>query len=175
MPTRFHYAPVQSASYSLTPVEILLSTDAELNQYMGIKKYAPYRDRKQEGWDHSRNTRLSELKDRLKGRWWGADTYGGSAEGAAGPSGEGKQKKRKGKKERMKLKAAVAENEVETDVQGDEERGSVQDTHLASTSFKKRKSERGDDELPGEETQASEGSRKKRKRRHKKLNSSTDE
>ena len=43
MPTRFHYASTTSENYSLTPTEILLATDAELNSYVGLKKLAPYR------------------------------------------------------------------------------------------------------------------------------------
>ncbi|KAK7691350.1 hypothetical protein QCA50_004746 [Cerrena zonata] len=50
IPTRFKYTKVQPQTFALTPEEILLATDAELNQYMGIKKYAPYRKgRKQLG------------------------------------------------------------------------------------------------------------------------------
>ncbi|KAF8891880.1 KRI1-like family C-terminal-domain-containing protein [Infundibulicybe gibba] len=43
MPTRFKYVPVQPQSFALSPVEILMATDQELNEYMSVKKYAPYR------------------------------------------------------------------------------------------------------------------------------------
>ena len=43
MPTRFHYTSTAPENYGLTPAEILLATDAELNSYVGLKKLAPYR------------------------------------------------------------------------------------------------------------------------------------
>ncbi|THH23243.1 hypothetical protein EUX98_g7935 [Antrodiella citrinella] len=161
MPTRFHYTQVPPTSYALTPVEILLSTDAELNQYMGIKKYAPYRDKKREGWDQSRNARLSELKEKIGGRRWGNDVYGsgrtGDREGGAGPSGKDRPKKRKGKKERMKSKAVV----VEAD---DGVEPTAQEMPASVATSKKRVAEDSAD-ISGV---ADEGPSKKRRRRHKK-------
>ncbi|THG93416.1 hypothetical protein EW026_g7817 [Hermanssonia centrifuga] len=107
MPTRFKYTKVQQQAYALSPVEILLATDAELNQYMGIKKYAPYR-KDGNNWDQNRSTRLKELKTKLQER--------GVTSGVAGEASAGERpaKKRKGKKERMKAKEAVVQD-------GDEE------------------------------------------------------
>jgi len=87
---------VAPQSYSLTPAEILLATDKELNEYLSIKKIAPYR--KDGRWDVKRADRLRELKAKLKERSWGRDGH------AAGDSEEKKPKKRKGKKERQREK-----------------------------------------------------------------------
>ena len=97
MPTRFKYAAVASHAYALTPAEMLLATDAELNEYMGIKKYAPYR--KDGQWDAKRAGRLKELKEKLKGRSWGAGES--DADGVESK----RTRKRKGKKERQRAKA----------------------------------------------------------------------
>lgn len=103
MPTRFKYTQVEPQSYALTASEILAATDAELNQYIPVKKYAPYRQDKKDGWDRTRTDRLKELKGAVSERTkvlFGdlADTSG---------AGEVRVKKRKGKKERMKEKEAV--------------------------------------------------------------------
>ncbi|OBZ65900.1 Protein kri1 [Grifola frondosa] len=120
MPTRFKYAKVDAQTFGLTPSEVLMATDAELNTYVGIKKYAPYRkEGKGKTWDAQRSSRLKELRDRLKER-------GVGGEDRAAGGGE-KVKKRKGKKERMKEKAAGAgdatanEAGIERDVDGGDE------------------------------------------------------
>ena len=101
MPTRFHYTKVEPQHFGLSPAEILMATDAELNSYMGIKKYAPYRkEGKGRNWDAQRSARLKELKNKLKER----STGGAQAVQQAME----KAKKRKGKKERMREKAAAA-------------------------------------------------------------------
>ncbi|KAF7293992.1 Kri1-C domain-containing protein [Mycena kentingensis (nom. inval.)] len=91
--TRFHYASVAPQNYALSASEIFNAKDSELNEYMGIKKYAPYR---RDGWDKNRNERLKEFKGKMQER------LGGAA--AATQDGQVK-KKRKGKKERMREKA----------------------------------------------------------------------
>ncbi|KAF8510488.1 KRI1-like family C-terminal-domain-containing protein [Gautieria morchelliformis] len=105
MPTRFNYTAVAPQSYALTPAEIMLATDAELNEYMGIKRIAPYR--KDGRWDVKRADRLKELKSKLKGRSW----VPGQAD-AEEMDGK-KSKKRKGKKERQRAKA-VGEGEEDS-------------------------------------------------------------
>ena len=99
MQTRFRYAPVKPEAFALTPVEILLATDQELNEYMSIKKYAPYR--KDFSWDKDRNAKLRELKQRIAGR------TGRAGMDAGGDRDVKPTKKRKGRKERMKAKAAA--------------------------------------------------------------------
>ncbi|KAI0343514.1 Krr1-domain-containing protein [Trametopsis cervina] len=107
MPTRFRYTKVQPQAFALDPVDILLATDAELNQYMGLKKLAPYR---KEGstWDKNRGTRLRELKTSLQQR----RTAIGASEDPSSLGSEKATKKRKGKKERMRAKV-VTEQDVE--------------------------------------------------------------
>ncbi|EIW53933.1 Krr1-domain-containing protein [Trametes versicolor FP-101664 SS1] len=141
MPTRFKYAKVESQTFGLSPAEILMATDAELNTYMGVKKIAPYRkEGKGRNWDSKRTARLQELKAKLKERGIGGSVQAGVV--------AQEKKKRKGKKERMREKA----------VGGEEEEGDVPEP-----SVRKRKSEERDEPEEGDE-----GSAKKRRRRHKK-------
>ncbi|KAG6866685.1 hypothetical protein C0991_000795 [Blastosporella zonata] len=100
LPTRFKYVPVQPQNFALTPAEILMATDQELNEYMSVKKYAPYRQEMK--WDSKRNDRLKELKSKISVRSPGFAT--GTTRDREG--GDKSAKKRKGKKERMKSKAA---------------------------------------------------------------------
>ncbi|KAL1759954.1 KRI1-like family C-terminal-domain-containing protein [Schizophyllum commune] len=104
MPTRFRYVSVPKQDFSLTPAEILMATDKELNEYMSIKKYAPYkRDNK---WDPKRPDKIRELRHKIGERTGGRMPFAAGGEG--GQDGE-KKKKRKGKSERKKAKAAAGE------------------------------------------------------------------
>jgi protein KRI1 len=105
MPTRFKYTPTEAQTYSLTPAEILMATDQELNQYMSVKKYAPYRQG-QSKWDKGRGDRLKELKQKVGERMGkrGSGGGGGGTGANAEAIGGGEKKRRKGKKERMKAK-----------------------------------------------------------------------
>ncbi|KZT61152.1 Krr1-domain-containing protein [Calocera cornea HHB12733] len=97
LPTRFKYMQVPSTSFGLTPTEILLADDNELNSFMGMKKYAPYRSDE----TSKRGKRYWELKEALKGRSWTGD---------AGDGGTIKSTKaRRGKKERARLRALQGE------------------------------------------------------------------
>ena len=43
-----------------------MASDADLNTYMGLRKYAPYRkEGKGRNWDAQRTTRLKDLKQKL--------------------------------------------------------------------------------------------------------------
>src|SRR6266700_6241637 len=96
MPTRFKYVPVQPQTYALSPAEILMATDQELNEYMSVKKYAPYRQDKNnpQRWNKTQE-KLHELKAKI-GERAGTSFINGSR----GEAGQEKVKKRKGKKER---------------------------------------------------------------------------
>ena len=107
LPTRFKYTPVQPDEFALTPAEILMATDAELNQYVGLRQFAPYREGRH--WDTKRNDRLRELRGALEMRGVLVLNEAGRVQAA---DGERPAKKRKGKKERMKERAAVAEDGV---------------------------------------------------------------
>jgi len=108
MPTRFSYIPVAAQSQSLTPAEILLATDKELNEYMSIKRLAPYRKEK---WTRDRAEKLKELREKLKAR---------DAGNNQDMSLDKVPKKRKGKKERQRAKKVEEGSEVITG--GEEER-----------------------------------------------------
>ncbi|KAI9465171.1 KRI1-like family C-terminal-domain-containing protein, partial [Lactarius psammicola] len=66
MPTRFRYNTAAKSSYGLTPTEILLADDKDLNEYVGLKKLAPYR-KQRDTWDAKRGERLREFKKKLSG------------------------------------------------------------------------------------------------------------
>jgi protein KRI1 len=104
MPTRFKYTAVPPDQFSLTPAEILMATDGELNQYMSIKRIAPYKDKA--AWDKDRAAKLKALKETINGRTWGGvpvEELSRNENSASGRDGK-TAKKRKGRKERLKAK-----------------------------------------------------------------------
>jgi len=113
MPTRFRYTTAAKSSYGLTPTEILLADDKDLNEYVGLKKLAPYR-KQHDTWDAKRGERLREFKKKLSGRVGGVGVDVNEGEHL----NDNKEKKRKGRKERMREKAVHAP--VETDAVADE-------------------------------------------------------
>ncbi|KAL1744835.1 KRI1-like family C-terminal-domain-containing protein [Schizophyllum fasciatum] len=146
MPTRFRYVSVPKQDYALTPAEILMATDKELNEYMSIKKYAPYkRDNK---WDPKRPDKIRDLRHKIGERMGGRGVPFG-----AGEDGE-KKKKRKGKSERKKARAAAGEGGAE-DVGGEQ-------TEPAPQLGKREREE------PAEDAADDGQAAKKRKRKHKK-------
>ncbi|KIM64022.1 hypothetical protein SCLCIDRAFT_1213853 [Scleroderma citrinum Foug A] len=172
MPTRFHYIQTVPEDYGLTPADILLATDAELNAYAGLKKIAPYRNSGKPGkgksWDPNRNERLKEFREKLRLRVGGGEgdwSIGGvsNRRRAGGSEGGGERKKRLGKKERAKMKASAAEDTGEA-------------AQMNQVLSKKRNLEspttNGQDvEVPTtvEETSQENGApKKKRRRQHKK-------
>jgi protein KRI1 len=102
MPTHFRYAKVEPSTLGLTPAEILIATDAELNSYMGLKRIAPYR---KERFDPRRPEKLMDFRKALA-------TRGVAGWGDGGDEGDERTKKRKGKKERQKEKAKAAMDEA---------------------------------------------------------------
>ncbi|KAF7362375.1 Kri1-C domain-containing protein [Mycena venus] len=150
LPTRFHYTSVAPQKFGLSPVEILLAKDSELNEYMSVKKYAPYRADNKAGWDKNRNERLRELKGKVKERMGGADVEEHGRDGQV-------KKKRKGKKERMKEKGlAEAEGAAE---------GAKAEANGAEDKGVKRKRDATEDVVDAGEPP--EGGKKKRKRKKK--------
>ncbi|KAM3265339.1 protein KRI1 [Capsicum annuum] len=61
--TRFKYRPVKAKRFGLAPEEVLMMEDKELNQYVPLKKIAPYREKE---WKVPR-IKLHQLKTGLKG------------------------------------------------------------------------------------------------------------
>ncbi|KAL9936784.1 hypothetical protein V8E36_004019 [Tilletia maclaganii] len=112
MPTRFKYASVPKVDYGLSPVEILMADDRDLNEVVGLKMLQPYRKGKaQTKRPPDLNRRLREFRAKLAKKEAKAAGRGGSGGSASAPSATGanaekvKSAKRKGKKERLKLKA----------------------------------------------------------------------
>ncbi|KAF5317330.1 hypothetical protein D9611_003660 [Ephemerocybe angulata] len=191
MPTRFKYVPVSQVNYSLDPVDILMATDKELNEYMSVKKYAPYRHERgdRSKWDPKQQEKLRELKESLKKRQMAFGNYdangarGGSgangsrvgsgkrgAEGAEEEGGEKPKKKRMGKKERLRLKA---EEEAGGGAGGAGEPMEVEPVAGEEKKKKRKREEDAEVPVPVPEAESAapteEGTKKKkRKRKHKK-------
>lgn len=64
--TRFKYKPVKAKKYGLTAEEVLMMDDKELNQYVSLKKLAPYREKE---WEVPRikTIQLKKSKHNLQG------------------------------------------------------------------------------------------------------------
>ncbi|CAN4110338.1 unnamed protein product [Withania somnifera] len=61
--TRFKYRPVKAKRFGLAPEEVLMMEDKELNQYVPLKKIAPYREKE---WKVPR-IKMFQLKNGPKG------------------------------------------------------------------------------------------------------------
>jgi len=129
-----------------------MATDKELNEYMSVKKYAPYRLAKADTnrFGKAQQEKLRDLKSKVSERT-GADGT------------ELKAKKRKGKKERMRTKSdhagvedgATVGQDVSKDLSGSKKRkrddeksvqGHVVDDNKEIVPMKKRKRKRKEEE-----------------------------
>ncbi len=181
MPTRFKYVPVQSQTYALTPAEILMATDQELNEYMSVKKYAPYRQEKgdRHRWNPKVQEKLHDIKAKVSERTGMA--FASSSGGRTRTDGDHaeKPKKRMGKKERMKLKTALGGTDTnaapaEATIEKAAPLDATREVNRSDQPMK-RKRESGAAETQsgkahGEEgtaDPAESGQKKKRKRRHR--------
>ena len=111
--TSFRYREVSPTSFGLTPLDILAADDAQLNQFVGLKKLAPFRDEERKKKDKKRLGKKGRL------RMWRKEVFGkddgpnrekmfasAEAEGHKGESGitigvdikEGKKNRKRGKK-----------------------------------------------------------------------------
>ncbi|CAO3668362.1 unnamed protein product [Umbelopsis vinacea] len=75
LPTRFKYHKVDANNFGLSPVEILLADDKDLNQVTGLKTLAPFRPQEKQAKDKARfekskKHRLRDLRRKLKDRTW---------------------------------------------------------------------------------------------------------
>lgn len=121
--TRFKYVKSAPSTFGLTPAEILLATDAELNELVSVKALAPYRRGGLGRAGYGLGRRVRDLKDRLRGRKWGEEPEPEQKKGKQGKKGgeggganaiplgkskssEGRPGKRLGRKERERLRAA---------------------------------------------------------------------
>jgi protein KRI1 len=125
----------------------LLAKDAELNEYMSVKKYAPYRADNKAGWDKTRVDRLRELKGKVKERMGGLDMEPQDRDGQV-------KKRRKGKKERQKDKGIDVDGAQPAEGEVGEDAG-----------LKRKRDAENED--AGDAAQASEGGKKKRRRKKK--------
>jgi protein KRI1 len=162
MPTHFRYVPVAGTSYGLSAPEILLADDKDLNEYVGLKKLAPYR-KQHATWDAKRGERLREFKKKISGRLEEAGADDAATEYPA--DGKHKAKKRKGKKERMREQAAQAVTGAEV----------IQEVETGTTdsprqSIKRAKEQGDESEEVGEDIASIEPVKKKRRRQKKSEN-----
>jgi len=103
--------PVAPQAYSLTPEEILLATNKELNEFMSIKRYAPYKNDAGK-WDAQRHQKLKELKRKLVERSRNSGWLVKDSRDSGINEGERKSKKRKGKKERLRAKTVLSASDL---------------------------------------------------------------
>ncbi|KAF9494199.1 Krr1-domain-containing protein [Pleurotus eryngii] len=161
LPTRFKYTPIQPEAFALTPAEILMATDAELNEFMSIKKYAPYRTGPKR-WDNTRNEKLKELRRKIAERTGTKLEEEGARNRRTGGTGAGERavKKRKGKKERMKMKGLADEQEDGEDIKATplKEEGKRKRADDVAEMVEETKEKEKDIDAPA----------KKRRRKHKK-------
>ncbi|KAF4620849.1 hypothetical protein D9613_001050 [Agrocybe pediades] len=177
MPTRFKYTKVQPQNFALTPAEILVAKDQELNEYMSVKKYAPYRKERGQ-YTKSAQDKLHELKAKLSERI--ASNFGTSAgtttrkrrrsEAMDEHPHQGENvKKRKGKKERMRIKALNGDGEVAVEEGSSTPAVNSQDSKMES---KKKKHEQDLDAMDvsdlkeGGEAAAAKKKRKRNRKKH---------
>lgn len=74
LPTRFKYTQSAPVDFGLSPVEILLATDAELNALAAMKHLAPYKRGTGMGRaSQGLNKRIRDLKRTLQARRWGEE------------------------------------------------------------------------------------------------------
>ncbi|GJJ69454.1 protein KRI1 [Entomortierella parvispora] len=69
LPTRFKYHKVKPSAFGLTPVEILLADDKDLNEFVSLKKFAPYRRPDEQENDikkYSKKNRVQMFRHKLK-------------------------------------------------------------------------------------------------------------
>lgn len=131
-----------------------MGTDQELNEYMSVKKYAPYR--KEVRWDSKRVERLKEFKKKVSERI--PMSVAGEGDGNITDKS---MKKRKGKRERLKLKAAAADGDLQMETRTSDPSPTEDQDNL-----KRKRGDGADDVLTGNALQ-SESHRKKKRRRKK--------
>lgn len=104
-PTRFKYTEVSKSDFGLSPVEMLLADDAELNKIVGLKRLQPYTPGNKRKAPSDLKMRLKEFRrDFYKGdRKAMAEAYGQGD----GSFGEKPKQKKPGKRERERKKAAA--------------------------------------------------------------------
>ncbi|KAI8048577.1 KRI1-like family C-terminal-domain-containing protein [Syncephalis plumigaleata] len=81
IPTRFKYRQVKPSTYGLSPVDILLADDTDLNAHVSVKKLAPYRAPEVQQKDERKYSKKKRVQEFLYGVTGddnnGADTIDG--------------------------------------------------------------------------------------------------
>lgn len=187
MPTRFKYTPSAPASFGLTPVEILLATDDELNKLVTMKGIAPYRKGGIGIQGKGLGKRVRELKDKLRERRWGEEPSQMKSreekkkekekkrkrdDGEEGGQGERREKKGEGetveKSEKVRNGKRLGKKERMRLQKAAEAAGEPERESESVPAEKKRKVESG--EISGDAPAANgeEGGGKKKRRKKKK-------
>ncbi|KAI9219429.1 KRI1-like family C-terminal-domain-containing protein [Blastocladiella britannica] len=94
MPVRFRYRDVRAVSFGLSAEDILDADDTDLNQFVSLKKLAPFREPEREDQDvrkYSKKHRLAEFRQKLaeKQREMDQQAAGWSHHGNNGKHGGG--------------------------------------------------------------------------------------
>ncbi|KAK9768491.1 Kinetochore protein Spc24 [Basidiobolus ranarum] len=69
LPTRFKYHQVKASSFGLDPVDILMADEKDLNDFVSIKKLAPYRPADKQESDikkYSKKKRIREFRKKIQ-------------------------------------------------------------------------------------------------------------
>ncbi|KAK9354035.1 KRI1-like family C-terminal-domain-containing protein [Lipomyces doorenjongii] len=61
--TKFRYREVSPESFNLNPADILLADDNQLNEFIGLKKLAPYREPEKKQKDHKKYAKKKRLRE----------------------------------------------------------------------------------------------------------------
>ncbi|KAK9328466.1 KRI1-like family C-terminal-domain-containing protein [Lipomyces starkeyi] len=61
--TMFRYREVSPESFNLNPADILLADDNQLNEFIGLKKLAPYREPEKKQKDHKKYAKKKRLRE----------------------------------------------------------------------------------------------------------------
>jgi KRI1-like family C-terminal/KRI1-like family len=64
--TRMKYKPVPASDFGLTPEEILLLDDSDLNKYVGLKRLAPYREQEWKVPEYLQKKAIKDLRKKVK-------------------------------------------------------------------------------------------------------------
>jgi len=67
---RFHYRETSPSNFGMSTLDILMADDTQLNQFVGLKKLAPFRDAEKKSKDKKKLGKKARL------RQWRKDTFG---------------------------------------------------------------------------------------------------
>ncbi|PWN35793.1 Krr1-domain-containing protein [Meira miltonrushii] len=179
-PTRFKYTEVSKTDYGLTPVEILLADDAELNKVVSLKNFQPYRMGNSKRAPADLKNRLRDFRRGLyKGkRKEMAEQFGGSIYGNGEGTGANAIKPKKaGKRERERKKAAAmaaaaassSTAAASNDADGEAGTADGNDVEVKEKSERKKKRDRDEDKHASDPSPSVKKSKKdKEEKTHKK-------